>query len=356
MQSPDFKHPHVQENPELVRPEPAGRIATNFTQNVENDGYAWWYIDGISDDGLSAFTVIAFIGSVFSPYYARARRRAKTKRPRQSGVRPEEHVAINAVLYGNGGIGGSKRWAMTERGASKLQRTQHSFAVGPSSLLWDESSGRTLEIKIDERCAPFGQRLRGTIRVDIEETNSVGYCLNKNGQHFWQPIAPKARASVDFSNPGVSWRGSAYVDHNHGAAPLEDDFRYWSWSRSHAGNDTEITYEIWQRDGRHKLIQASVDAANQLTPAPFDPESGDTEGPVARTILPRTGWRVLRDTRVADPQVVRTLEDTPFYTRTAVRSAQESKASTVCESLDLDRFNSRWVQALLGFRMPRISR
>jgi len=32
--------------------------------------HVWWYVDAISDDGQHALSVIAFVGSVFSPYYA----------------------------------------------------------------------------------------------------------------------------------------------------------------------------------------------------------------------------------------------------------------------------------------------
>ncbi len=46
----------------------------NFDRPVVPGGYAWWYVDGISADGEDAITVIAFVGSVFSPYYAAARR------------------------------------------------------------------------------------------------------------------------------------------------------------------------------------------------------------------------------------------------------------------------------------------
>ena len=47
-----------------------------FDTPVAPGGYAWWYIDALSDDGRCGLTIIAFIGSVFSPYYALARRRA----------------------------------------------------------------------------------------------------------------------------------------------------------------------------------------------------------------------------------------------------------------------------------------
>ena len=45
------------------------------TSRSRRDGYVWWYVDALSDDGRHGLTLIAFIGSVFSPYYALARRR-----------------------------------------------------------------------------------------------------------------------------------------------------------------------------------------------------------------------------------------------------------------------------------------
>ena len=55
----------------------------------------WWYLDALSDDGRHGLTVIAFIGSVFSPYYALARRRGAGD--------PLDHCALNVALYGAGG-------------------------------------------------------------------------------------------------------------------------------------------------------------------------------------------------------------------------------------------------------------
>jgi carotenoid 1,2-hydratase len=82
------------------------------TRPVPHGGYAWWYVDGLSDDGRHGITLIAFIGSVFSPYYAWARRRG--------GGDPEHHCALNVALYGAGG----KRWALTERAAPPCAGTR----------------------------------------------------------------------------------------------------------------------------------------------------------------------------------------------------------------------------------------
>ena len=121
-----------------------------FDRVVEPGGYAWWYVDALSDDGQSGLAVIAFIGSVFSPYYASARRR-------QAGD-PLDHCALNVALYRPSG----SRWAMTERRRSALHRTADALAIGPSSVSWD---GQALSISIAEVTVPFPSALRGRIRV-----------------------------------------------------------------------------------------------------------------------------------------------------------------------------------------------
>ncbi len=124
-----------------------------FDTAVPPGGYAWWYVDGLSDDGRFGVVVIGFVGSVFSPYYAFARRRGRPE--------PENHVAINVALYGPGG-----RWAMTERGRSALHRRADVLACGPSRMV-RRAGG--LDILIDEVTVPLPRRLRGRIRVDLPD-------------------------------------------------------------------------------------------------------------------------------------------------------------------------------------------
>jgi carotenoid 1,2-hydratase len=51
------------------------------------------------------------------------------------------------------------------------------------------------------------------------------------------------------------------------------------------------------------------------------------------------------------------LEDTPFYARSNVAGRLLGENILAFhESLDLDRFDSRWVEVLLPFRMPRRAR
>ena len=103
-----------------------------FQRPVVPGGYAWWYLDALSDDGRHGLTLIAFVGSVFSPYYAWARRRGP--------VDPSNHCAINVALYGVAG----KRWAMTERDRPALQRSTERLAVGRSILTIEPSVGQSL--------------------------------------------------------------------------------------------------------------------------------------------------------------------------------------------------------------------
>ncbi len=301
-----------------------------FDVAVPDNGYRWWYVDGLSDDGKFGVVVIAFIGSVFSPYYYSARAAGKAD--------PHEHCAINVGLYRPDG----DRWAMTERSARHVDRGADWFRVGPSQLNW---LGDRLEIVVDERSAPFRRRMRGRIVVHPGVLNRSAFHLDPGQRHRWRPIAPHARIEVDFASPPLSWRGDAYVDTNAGSRPLEDDFRRWNWSRSNHAGRTAITYAVTHRDDGEHSLAIEFDDTGALT---------EVEVPGVAP-LPRTGWLVERSTRShAAPHVVRTLEDTPFYARSVLGVADEPRL-VMHESLCLDRFKSGWVRFLLPFRMPRVS-
>ena len=78
-----------------------------------------------------------------------------------------------------------------------------------------------------------------------------------------------------------------------------------------------------------------------------------------RAALPTSRvWRIDRGTRCHtgfQARIDRTLEDTPFYARAVIRTGVlEREVTAVHESLNLDRFASGWVQAMLPVRMPRV--
>ena len=152
---------------------------------MARDGYAWWYVDALSDDGAHALTLIAFIGSVFSPYYAAARRRAPAD--------PEQHVAFNVALYG----AGTDRWAMTERGRQRLQRDADHLRIGPSGLHWQ---GGALCAEIDEWCVPWPRRLRGRLRLGALALPGTCFALDAAARHRWQVWAQALVAYGELDN------------------------------------------------------------------------------------------------------------------------------------------------------------
>lgn len=308
-------------------------MSLRFDAPVSHNGYAWWYVDALSDDRRHGLTLIAFIGSVFSPYYARERRRTS------SGADPANHCALNVALYGE-----FRRWAMTERSSDAIHRSATSLRIGPSSLEWRDG---VLEVTIEEVTMPLPRRLLGVVRVTPSTVVSTSYSLHPNLRHRWTPIAPSARVEVRFERPEMSWSGTGYFDTNDGDAALEDDFERWHWSRAHHPHGTTVLYDATCRDAESTLHGLHFDEAGTA--------ASINVPPLAQ--LPSTGWRIARSTRCdfgRDTEVIETLEDTPFYARSLVSTVIDNQVMTaIHESLSLDRFRSRWVQAMLPFRMPR---
>ena len=264
---------------------------------------------------------------MFSPYYAWAGRRE-----------PENHCAINVALYGK-----PSRWAMTERGRGAMRRNAHSLVVGASGLSWN---GRTLTIGIDEITAPLPSRLRGVVRITPPAIQPVSFDLDARGRHRWHPIAPVARLEAEFERPGLSWEGTGYLDSNSGGEPLEAGFSDWTWSRADMGSETAVVYDAARRDGSKLALALRFDAAGNATPFASP----------AVAALPRSKWLVARATRseTGGASIVRSFEDTPFYARSLIETQMLGrKVHAVHESLDLGRFRSPVIRAMLPFRMPR---
>jgi len=289
----------------------------------------------LSADGRHGVSIIAFIGSVFSPYYAFARR--------NGGGDPLNHCALNVAFYNDS----RKSWAMTERGRAHVHATASSFAIGPSMVAWD---GDVLTIEINETTAPIPSSLRGVVRVYPKALPRRTFDLDAAGFHSWQPIAPCAHVEVLMSQPSLRWRGAGYVDSNRGRAPLEAGFESWHWSRADLREGTAVLYDVTDRS----RSQASL--ALLFTP------SGKIEEftPPPKVELPSTRWKIARQTRSDGAQparVVKTLESAPFYARSLVKTGLlGQQAFAMHESLSLGRFRSGWVQAMLPFRMPRALR
>jgi carotenoid 1,2-hydratase len=346
---------------------PTASQGHGFDVSVPMGGYAWWYLDAISDDGSQALTLITFIGSVFSPYYALARRLKG-----DGGADPFQHCAVNVALYGPK----QNHWAMTERTSVALKRSSTTFALGPSQLAWQRdpacivghpsaaghasAAGHQLVINIDEQTLPWPTaprpiRMRGQITVTMP-TLEVGdpYALDAAGLHRWKPLAPCARVQVDMQQPAQRWQGHAYLDTNFGARPLERDFVRWDWSRARlADGRCVVLYDALRRDASRLQLASLHGSAGRRVD--LDPST------LATHQLTNSQWGVKRTTLAdatvagqAAPRVTRSLEDGPFYARSLIDGYWLGEPATaVHESLSCDRFASPWVQVLLPVRMPR---
>ena len=233
---------------------------------------------------------------------------------------------------------------MTERGRECVQRRPRSLCIGPSSLRWEDG---TLRIEVDEIGAPLPKKIRGTIRITPSGLPGRRFALDANGNHVWQPIAPHAKIDVALDCPDLNWSGNGYLDSNFGTEPLEQGFSHWSWSRAHLPNSSVVLYDAARRDGSKiaMALRFDLDGAVQALEPP----------PPAH--LKSTGWRIARPTRADRGQAVRlvkTLEDTPFYARSRIEAQLYGERGDIFhESLNLGRFASPLVRAMLPFRMPR---
>jgi len=276
------------------------------------------------------------VGSVFSPFYASARRNGPAN--------PLGFCSMNVAVYG------PKRnaWAFTEHGGMDVRRYRTALVIGASSMEWEND---ILTVRFEEKTAPLPGRISGVVRIfPLTLGEDKPFVLDSRGRHRWGPIAPIARAEVEIRRPGnIRWKGLAYVDTNAGTEPLEDGFGSWNWCRSTTKERMIVTYDAFRRDGSRHTIQHVFHADGRTEPIT----------PLVERSLDRTRWGLSRMMRV-DPhtpaRLVRTLEDTPFYSRSEVLGSYLGEYSHgVHESLSLDRWKSRIVQFMLPYRMRRAS-
>ena len=253
---------------------------------------------------------------------------------------PERFCALNLALYRTDG----EAWVFTEPGPGRVARTADSFGLGRSALSW---VGDRLQIEVNERTAPFGQPVRGRIVLHPVVVSSQPLPLDPDQSHGWWPVAPRARVEVRLEDPQLSFTGSGYHDANFGDEALEEGFVSWSWSRAELPETTAVLYDVQPRAG------SAIDRA--LT---FD-RSGRIdllEVPRRRRLEP-TRWGLERPTRTdadGDAVVLRTLEDTPFYSRSLIQTSLTGhRVAAMHESLSLSRFSHPLVQLMLPFRIRR---
>ncbi|MGD8808913.1 MAG: carotenoid 1,2-hydratase [Gammaproteobacteria bacterium] len=302
---------------------------------MPHNGYAWWYIDALSDDRRYGLTLIAFIGSVFSPYYALARRRGPAD--------PRNYCAVNVALYGRG----ARRWAMTERSARSLSIEHDALTIGSSTLTMH---GNGVSLEFDERTAPLPQRIGGRVNIYFDALADRVQALDSAARHRWRPLAPYARAEVELDRPSLRWSGSAYFDSNDGDAPLEESFAEWTWSRNNLPGNTVVYYDAVESGGQENMVALRFAPDGSATPLPH----------ANREPLSRTLWNLRRYARAdagARPRQIERLVDAPFYSRSVVATQVFGQhCDAVHEYLSMRRFVRPWVQLMIPFRMPRTLR
>lgn len=297
--------------------------------SVPSGGYAWWYFDAESDCGNFGVCVIAFVGSVFSPYYHRAHS--------LYGAPADDHIALNVVLYGK-----KTAWVFTEAEGFGPNR-RHDVLHLRKSALRRVDDGYVIDI--DERQVPGYVPLRGQMHFRFAASGGLPRALDEAGEHHWWPVAPISQVSVSLSTPKLSWSGRAYHDVNWGSRPLPEAFCRWSWLRALHPDGTLVYYAP-------QGTQTHVARAPFATLYRRDGSRQEVSLPGAQP-LPRSRWG-LRPTCHGTQMVVEHLEDTPFYTRAKVQLPFEGHTlSAMHEYIDVQRLERRWVRHLLRFRMRR---
>ncbi len=236
---------------------------------------------------------------------------------------------------------------MTERGAGDTRQERDSLQIGPSAMRWDKDR---LIIDIEERDIrlgiPWRRRVKGQIILTPELLNDRSFKLDPQGHHHWQAIAPRASVEVKMQQPDISWKGSAYLDSNHGSEPIENGFQSWHWSRAHVAKQVAVIYEGKRRDGSHFASALRFDSSGMPT---------EVELPLVAP-LPPTYWAMERQTRAdrGHASVIKTWEDSPFYARTALSARLWGEpVVAIQESISLDRLINPVVQFMLPYKMPR---
>jgi carotenoid 1,2-hydratase len=322
--------------------------ALNAVIPTRPGGYAWWYVDAVSDDGTRALAAIFFVGSVFSPDYAARLRRGEA-------ARPQEHAAVNLAVYERGK---PTVWVMSEHPERALTIGEDFVRVGDSAI--EREPGGGLRLTFRERSAPFlatlarlGARGEGELAVTPLAAVPPPATLSDDGaRHVWHPVAPRARVRVRLSRPAIAFEGDGYHDINYGDGRLEDAFHAWSWARFHDGARTTILYALRPRAGAPRALL--VDARDGDAPAPARP-AALTLGPPRRA-----GWGLALPSQYtlapggAPPLTCAPTalwQVAPFYARYAAALGDGARRVTgLGEHLDLDRFRGPGIQFLLRFK------
>ena len=288
----------------------------------------------LSDDGRHGLTVIAFVGSVFSPYYAlvRPRRPAEPLRRQRGALRP-------ARSLGDDRAGPRRRRPLREP----------VFAVGPSSLDWD---GQALTIP--------GRRDRGSAAGAAARHDPAG-ADRAHGAQLRRSTPPGAATTggrslrrgacpCGWKRPDLAWDGTATLTPTRGARIR--------WRPGFADLDLVAGAPAGgpgPRPGGGDPLRAA--AARRQRPRTRAPGSTGRAGSThsirhRRRSCPATFWRVPRTTPVdwCCPGGRRPWRIAPFYARSVVEQRLFGQTVAAGCAREPDRSTGsppRWVKLLL---------
>lgn len=283
--------------------------------------YRWYYADVTAGDYSAVF--IFMVGSLFSPRYSVAARR---------GGLPREHCAVNFALYHRGV---RRCWVLTEYPVVEVERALR-LRIGRSALSYEEGCVR---MAVEERTAPWGRPV--VARLELEPLTPGGneVQLVPGLPHWWQPMAPRARARLEVDTEGLDVEGLGYHDTNHGEELLGARLSGWHWARTHGERETVVDYVLPEGVAPVRMTAGPHGVRCERGPGA---ESGPTE---------LTGWglRVPRHLRAGNVVVAerRFLESSPFYARV---EARQGEWDTLGEVADFRRFHSPLIRWMAHFR------
>jgi carotenoid 1,2-hydratase len=295
----------------------------NRIELPESSGaYRWYYVDVQAGEYTAVF--IFMVGSIFSARYSAALKK---------GGQPREHAAVNFALYQRGV---RTLWVLSEYGDVERTRDQSGLRIGASWLRY-QKHGLTAEVR--DRTAPFlltswGEPTQAFLELHPEGPLGDEVRLVDGLEHYWRPIAARARATVRIPSHGLTFTGAAYHDGNHGLPALGSDLTGWDWARVHTPQATRITYRPWA-PGPATVVKVTQDAVRiqqkDLPPAPTH----------------RTSWGLPVPDSLGVRRAPVLLESSPFYARS---EASDAHGTALGEVADFARFHNRSVRWMAGFR------
>lgn len=288
----------------------------------EAGAYRWFYAD-VSAGPFSAVCIF-MLGSLFSPRYSVAARR---------GGGPMKHCAVNFALYHEGV---RRLWVLSEYPRAEVEPGKQ-LRIGRSTLSYGDDGAVRMEV--EDWTAPWGRPVSARLTLEPLTPSGDVVRLMPGLPHYWQAVAPRARARLEVPSLGVKEEGLGYHDTNHGDELLGERLAGWHWTRTHHREATVVDYHL--PEGVEPLRMVAREEGVWC--------GCGAESPLRSTVI--TGWGLRVPSRLQTGNVVvgegRLLESSPFYAR---MEARQDSLDCMGEVADFRRFHSPFIRWMAHFR------